>query len=69
MTESTCTATPGADDMAKMGRPAKKPEDRRTINLQVLVTPAEEAKIRDRATFKGLSISSWLLEVIKKALR
>lgn len=69
MTESTCTASPGADDMAKMGRPPKPPEDRRTINLQVLVTPAEDAKIRDRASFKGLSVSSWLLEVIKRALR
>jgi uncharacterized protein (DUF1778 family) len=50
----------------KMGRPTKKPKDRRTAIITLRLTDADRALLLKEAKAKGLSISSYLLNCWKK---
>ena len=51
----------------KMGRPTKKPKDRRTAIITLRLTGADRGLLAKEAEAKGMSISSYLIECWKKA--
>jgi hypothetical protein len=50
----------------KMGRPTKKPKDRRTAIITLRLRGTDRAMLLKEAQAKGLSISSYLLDCWKK---
>ena len=51
----------------KMGRPTKKPKDRRTAIITLRLTGADRDLLAKEAEAKGKSISSYLLDCWEKA--
>lgn len=55
--------------MAKMGRPAIPAKERRDEILKVTVTREEAQEVRQLAGKAGLTVSNWLLGLIRKELK
>lgn len=55
-------------DMAKMGRPALPKAERRYVHVKAVLTEAEARAVRARAADEGLTVSTWLLSIIRKAI-
>lgn len=55
-------------DMAKMGRPPLPKAERRARGLRVLITEAEEKQARALADSQGLTLSTWVCHLIRKAI-
>jgi hypothetical protein len=54
---------------AKMGRPPKDPEDRRTKMVSVPLTEAEREEVDAAADAAGVKIAAWARDVLLRAAR
>jgi hypothetical protein len=56
------------DSMAKMGRPPLPPAERRTVHVKAVLTQREADNVRACAERESLTVSSWLLRLIRRAI-
>ncbi len=52
-----------------MVRPKKKPEDRRSANPSMRMTPTEHRLLKKAAEAKGLPLTAWMRETLLRAAR
>lgn len=54
---------------AKMGRPPKEPEERRTKMVSVPLTEAEREEIDTAVEARGVKLAAWARDVLLRAAR
>lgn len=59
--KSTIGAMTGKKRRKRMGRPPKRPAERRSVEVNVSMTRAERALLRKRAKALGVSVSELLM--------